>query len=307
LVLGAQVALGAVGLAAAAAAVVTAADSVHRTSHGTHSVMIAGLRFTYPAVNVAAALLLVLAALGLVVLVILLRGSLRQLLAQRHFVQGMAVLGPLPGYPGVRVIDDPTPQAFCAGFLRPAVYVSRGALELLSPDELEAVVQHEEHHRSTFDPLRFACARVLGDALFFLPGLRPLGDRYLDLAEQRADDAAVRAATGDRAALASALLAFDSAAPAGGAGISPARVDSLLGRPAQWRLPTLLIGVSLTALCGLVVIVWRASEAASADATFNLPVLSSQPCMLVLALIPLAAYVGARALRRLAQTGRAST
>ena len=304
--LGAQLALGAVGLAAAGAAVVTAADSVHRASHGPHHVVIAGLQFTYPAVNAAAALLLALAALGLVVLVILVRGSLRQLLAHRHFVQGMAVLGPLPGHPGVKVIDDPTPQAFCAGYLRPTVYISRGALELLSAEELGAVLLHEDHHRSTFDPLRFACARVLSQALFFLPALRPLGDRYLHLAEQRADQAAVRASSGDRAPLASALLAFDSAAPAGGAGISPDRVDSLLGQPTGWPLPTLLIGLSITMLCSLVVLVWRASAAASADATFNLPVLSSQPCMLVLALIPLVAYMVARALRRRPQSERAT-
>jgi Zn-dependent protease with chaperone function len=304
-VLGAQLALGGLGLVAAGAAVVTAAGSVHRASHGAHHVAIAGLHFTYPAVNVAAALLLALAALGLVVLVILVRATLRQMRAQRHFVQGMAVLGVLPGHPAVRVIDDATPQAFCAGYLRPTVYISRGALEMLSPEELGAVLLHEDHHRSTFDPLRFASARILSQALFFLPALRPLGDRYLELAEQRADEAAVRAGSGDRAALASALLAFESAAPAGGAGISPDRVDSLLGRPAQWRLPILLIGLSVTVLSSLVVVVWRASAAASADATFNLPVLSSQPCMLVLALIPLMAYMGARVLRRGPRPGRA--
>jgi Zn-dependent protease with chaperone function len=297
-VFGAQVALGAVGLASAGAAVVTAAESVHRTSRGIHHVVIAGQHFTYPAVNVAAALLLVLAALGLVVLVILVRGSLRQMLAYRHFVRGIEVLGPLPGRPGVKVIDDASPQAFCAGYLRPKVYISRGALDLLSPEELGAVLLHEDHHRSTFDPLRFACARVLSQALFFLPALRPLGDRYSDLAEQRADQAAVRASAGDRAPLASALLAFDAAAPSGAAGISPERVDSLLGQPSRRRLPAALIGLSLVMLCTLVVVVWRASAAASADATFNLPVLSSQPCMVILALMPLAACIAARACRR---------
>lgn len=294
----AQVALGAVGLAAAGAAVVTAAESVHRASRGTHHVVIAGQHFTYPAVNVAAALLLMLAALGLAVLVTLIRGSWRQLLAYRHFVQGMEVLGPLPSHPGVNVIDDASPQAFCAGYLRPRVYISRGALDLLSPEELGAVLLHEDHHRSTCDPLRFACARVLSQALFFLPALRPLGDRYLDLAEQRADQAAVRASSGDSGPLASALLTFDAAAPTGVAGISPERVDSLLGQPSRWRLPTPLIALSLATLCTLVVVVWRASAAASAHATFNLPVLSSQPCMAILALIPLATCIAARACRK---------
>jgi hypothetical protein len=174
---------------------------------------------------------------------------------------------------------------------------------LLSGEELAAVLFHEDHHRSSRDPLRFACGQVLSQALFFMPALRPLDERYQELAEQNADEAAVRASAGERGPLASALLAFDAAAPVGAAGISPERVDTLLGQPPRWRLPSPLIAVSLVALSSLVVLVWRASAAASAHATFNLPVISSQPCMLVLALLPaavlLAAHVWrARATRR---------
>jgi hypothetical protein len=293
-----QVALGAVGLAAATAAVVTAAGSVHRASRGTHVVAIADQRFTYPAVNVAAAVLLALAGLGAVVLAIMVRGAWRQLRADRGFARGIPVLGPVPGHPGVAMIDDASPQAFCAGYLRPSIYISRGALELLSTAELGAVLSHEHRHRSTRDPLRFACGRVLSQALFFLPALRPLGDRYEELAEQEADEAAVRASAGERAPLAAALLAFDAATPAGSAGISNERVDSLLGQPPRWELPSPLIAVSLATLGSLVVLVWRASAAAAAHATFNLPVLSSQPCMLVLALLPAAVVLAAHAWRR---------
>jgi hypothetical protein len=298
LVFRSQVALGAVGLAATTAAVVTAVGSVHRASRGTHQIVIAGQQFTYPAVNVAAGVLLALAGLGAVVLAIMVRGTWTQLRADRSLARGIPVLGPLPGHPGVAVIDDATPQAFCAGYLRPSVYISRGALELLSAAELEAVLSHEYRHGSTRDPLRFACGRLLTKALFFLPALRPLGERYEELAEQKADEAAVRASAGERGPLAAALLAFDAATPAGAAGISNERVDSLLGHPPGWRLPSALIAVSLAALCGLVVLVWRASAAAAAHATFNLPVLSSQPCMLVLALLPAAVVLGAHAFHR---------
>jgi peptidase M48-like protein len=294
-----QLALGLAGLIAAASTVATAAGAVHReSSRGAHEVVIAGQQFTYPTVNVAAAVLLGLAALGAAVVAIAARASLRQVRVYRRFVRGIAVVGPLPGHPGVLVIDDPTPQAFCAGYLRPSIYVSRGALELLSEEELGAVLSHEDHHRTVRDPLRFACARVLSQALFFLPALRPLGDRYGDLAEQNADAAAVEASAGERGPLASALIAFEAAAPQGAAGISPERVDSLLGRPARRRLPSLLIAVSLASLSVLVVLVWRASEVASAHATFNLPVLSSQPCMLVLALLPPLACMAALGWRR---------
>jgi Peptidase family M48 len=281
-----QAALGTGGLGAAGAAVIVAADSVHRTAQGAHRVSIGGLQFTYPAVNAAAAILLALAALGAAVLATIVRAAWRQLHAHRRFMRDLPLLGPLPGHPGVTVIDDPSPQAFCAGYLRPSVYVSRGALERLSEAELMAVLSHEHRHRSTRDPLRFACGRVLSQALFFVPALRSLRDRYEALAEQQADEAAISATAGEPGPLAAALLAFEEASPPGAAGISNERVDSLLGYPPRWRLPSPLIALSLATLCGLVVLVWRTSAAASAHSTFNLPVLSSQPCMLVLALLP---------------------
>ncbi len=295
LVFRSQVALGAIGVAIAFAAVLTAAGSVHRAAGGTHEVVIAGAQLTYPTVNVAAGVLLALAGLGAVVLATMLRGAWGHLRAHRSFVRGIPVLGPLAGHLQVSVIDESSPQAFCAGYLRPSIYISRGALELLSEAELSAVLSHEDHHRATRDPLRFACGRLLSQALFFLPALRPLGDRYEQLAEQKADEAAVLASTGVRGPLAAALLAFDAAAPPGGVGISNERVDALLGQPPRWRPPSPLIALSLVTLCGLVVLVWRTSAAASAHATFNLPVLSSQPCMLVLALLPAAVIVAAHA------------
>ena len=292
-------ALGAVGLIGASTAVATAAASVHHDPRGAHDVVILGGQFTYPAVNAAAVVLLVLAALGLAVVTILVLATWRQLRAYRHFVGDVRVLGPLPGHPDVTVIADQTPQAFCAGYLRPRIYVSSGALELLAPEELAAVVLHEKHHLSARDPLRLGCARVLSEALFFLPALRPLGDRYSELAEQRADEAAIMAAGGATAPLASALLAFEAGAPAGSAGISPERVDSLLGKSTRRQLPTGLIGLSLGAVALLIVLAWRASVVASADATFNLPLVSSQPCMLVLALLPAVICLGSIGGRRL--------
>lgn len=201
------------------------------------------------------------------------------------------------------VIADPSVQAFCAGYLRPRIYISAGAVAMLSPEELDAVLVHEQHHRSARDPLRLACARVLNEALFFVPALSPLSDHYTELAEMRADDTAIRAAAGDRAPLASALLRFDAEAPGGSAGISADRVDSLLGIPSRKPLPTALIAASAAALTVMIVLVWRTSVVASTNATFNLPLLSSQPCMLLLALIPALACLGGIAGRRVLRSG----
>jgi Peptidase family M48 len=289
-----QLLLGGCGLVAVGTAVTATAASVHRRSAGAHRLVVDGVTVTYPALNLAAGVLLALALLGAFVLVTALCETWRQLRASRRFLRRLPVVGPLPAQPEVSVLDCAAPEAFCAGFLRPRVYVSRGAVELLDAEQLRAVLEHEHHHRRVRDPLRLACARVLRRALFFLPVLRPLGDRYAHLAEVHADRAAVDAHAGGRSALAAALLAFDASAPPGASGISPHRVDSLLGAPPRWRPPAPLTMLAIVTLAGFVVTVWRASQAASATATLNLPVVSSQPCVLVLALIPLAACLALR-------------
>jgi hypothetical protein len=277
-----QVALGSGGMLAAAATVATAIASLHRAPARGRDVAIAGLHFTYPTLNLAGAILLALALLGTAVIAIALRAGWRQQRDYRRFIRRIGIVGSLDGQPGVAVIEDSHPQAFCAGYLRPAVYISRRTLELLSDAELQAVLAHEHHHQRIRDPLRFACTRVLSQALFFLPVLRLLRDRYGALAELRADDEAVRASAGDKGPLASALLVFDASHPSHGAGISPERVDSLLGRQAQWSLPSWPMALSLSALSFFAVLTWRASEVASAHATFNLPILSSRPCLMVM-------------------------
>lgn len=64
---------------------------------------------------------------------------------------------------------------------------------------------------------------------------------------------------------------------------------------------------SLAALSALVALAWRASSAASAHTTFNLPLLSSQPCVLMLALLPALAVLVAQARRRVVRAGRPAT
>jgi hypothetical protein len=285
-----QLTLGAGGLLAAAAAVAVAAASVRQAPNGAGHLVIAGLRFTYPTLNIAAAILLALAVLGVVVLSIALRSSWRQRRSYRSFLRQIDVLGSLHGNPTVTVIEGSTPQAFCAGYLRPAVYVSRGTVELLSAEELHAVLAHEHHHLQARDPLRFAVARILSQALFFLPVLRALGNRYGELAEMTADDAAVRSSRGQAGPLASALLAFHGGGPPHAAGISNDRVDSLLGRPPRWRPLSAPMAMSLLALSTFAMLIWRASEIASASATFNLPILSARPCLAFIAVILLFAF-----------------
>src|SRR5207237_9218309 len=88
------------------------------------------------------------------------------------------------------VIADEQPRAFCAGLLRPRVYVSSGAVALLDEAALRAVLAHERHHARRWDPLRLAIARVIARALFFVPGLAELVRRQRAIAEVRADERA---------------------------------------------------------------------------------------------------------------------
>ena len=279
-------ALGAGGLAAAAAA------SLHHASTGAGQILLGPVRLTYPTANAAGILLLAVGVFGAVEIAAVMRGSWRQLRGYRGLRAALGRAKPLDRDPSVKVIPDSRPQAFCVGYLRPEIYVSERAVELLSEPQLGAVLAHEKHHRRVRDPLRLAAGRILGDALFFLPGLRALSQRYSDLAELNADRAAVCASDGKRAPLASALLVFDDNGPPGTTGISSQRVDSLLGAPVSVRVPLFLLAGSVAALAALGAAISALSPVASAHATFNLPLLSSAPCVLISGLLVWAAGLG---------------
>ena len=153
-----QLALGAAGLAVCTVVLGAAASTVHVHPAAAHRLAVAGVRLTYPAVNGAAIVLFALAVLGVVVIAVAAQAAGRQLRAHRRLVRGLQVAGPLPGHPTVLVIDVAAPVAFCAGWLRPRVYVSTALLERLSADELRAVLAHEQHHGALRDPLRLAGA-----------------------------------------------------------------------------------------------------------------------------------------------------
>jgi Zn-dependent protease with chaperone function len=296
------VVFGAAGMVAAAVAIGTAIGSVQRASMGAGHINVAGLALSYPELNGAEWLLIGLAAVGATAMTVACRAAWRQRSTYRSFLDRLEVIGHVDGHPTVEVIAGSRPEAFCAGYLTPTVYISKGALESLTIRELEAVLAHEHHHRLVRDPLRFAVGRILTRALFFVPVLRPLFDRYADLAELNADGAAVRASAGRQGPLASALLVFDASAPPGVSGISSARVDSLLGEPVRWRLPFWLMAASLAALSALSVLIWQASGIASVRATFNVPFLSSQPCVAMMLVLPMLGCVAA--VRRRTRAGR---
>jgi hypothetical protein len=242
----------------------------------------------------------VLAALGLVVTVMTVAGAVRELAAARRFGRRIRAEEALL-IDGARVIPDERPHAFCAGLLRPCVYVSSGAVAMLDHRALTAVLLHERHHARRRDPLRLAVGRVLARAVFFMPGLGELARRQQALAELSADESAVNAAPGNRTALARAMLSFSDAPGLGDSvGIDPARVDHLLGEPPGSRFPALLCLAAASVALVVVGVAVLAGQVAAGSATLAPPFLSSQPCVVVLAMIPAGlGLVAVQVLRRL--------
>jgi hypothetical protein len=283
----ASLVLGGLGLASAIFVIARLLESWRVTSRaGSHQILILGLRVSYPAANVDAIVIVLLAALGSLVTARAVTGAVRELRASRRFHRLIAREQPQALH-GVLLIADPHPRAFCAGLIRPRVYLSTGAIAVLDDAALSAVLAHERHHARRRDPLRLATGRVLAQALFFLPELGDLVDRQQALAELSADESAVNAVPANRSALARAMLSFSDAPASGGsAGIDLARVDYLLGDPPSWRFPAILCLAAASVLALLVAVAVLAGRVASGSATLALPFLSHQPCIVVLAALP---------------------
>jgi hypothetical protein len=302
-VFGVSLLLGLLGLTSAAFVTTRLFESWRVTSaSASHRISVLGQSVSYPAANAEAIAVSAFAILGLAVAVAAVRGVARELLAERRFSRAIAARSPRP-LRDAWVIEDSRPCAFCAGLLRPRVYLSTATVEILDASALEAVLAHERHHAECRDPLRLASGRVVVAALFFLPPLRRLLERQQALAELGADEAALLAAGGDRAPLASAMLGLSDAS----ASVDPDRIDHLLGELRRWRFPLALCLALGAAIALFSAVAALAASAASGSATLAPPFLSSQPCVAVLALLPAAfGWLGARRLHasRAASVGR---
>lgn len=236
-----------------------------------------------PSLDSLAWLELVLAGAGLSAVALGLRSAARQLLATRRYLNELrpATASVIVDGTSCAVIEGGEPQAFCAGLLRPRVYLSRGALASLTADELRAVVAHERHHRRRRDPLRLLVMRALADGLFFLPALKRMSSRYASLVELAADEAAVEA-LGERRSLARALLRFGAAAPGlAVAGISPERIGHLDGDRAASRWQLSSASIALSAALAAAIVLGSLAVLVSGPAPVDLTVVLAQSCVLL--------------------------
>lgn len=84
----------------------------------------------------------------------------------------LATLAPEYGRRDLVVLCSDTVAAQTIGLFRPRVVLSTALAELLSGEELQAVIAHEEAHRAGRDNLLRAAARSVTLAFFYLPGLK---------------------------------------------------------------------------------------------------------------------------------------
>lgn len=113
---------------------------------------------------------------------------------------------------GVIVLDHPHPTAFCVPGDGGHVVLTQGALNVLSPAELGAVLAHERAHLSGRHHLIVRLAAVLTSAFPRMPLFALALREIRRLVELAADDQALRGAT--PIALAQALLRLAAPAPA---------------------------------------------------------------------------------------------
>jgi len=97
-------------------------------------------------------------------------------------------------------LADAGANLFVAGVLKPRLLISRRAIELLDPDELQAAIQHELAHARSADNLKQMVVRFCG-----FPFLASLDRAWLRAVEIAADDRSVHDAL-TAADLASALI-----------------------------------------------------------------------------------------------------
>ena len=280
-----SLALGAAGAAVAVLAVAVAARSLSLGAPSAARLLQACREVVLSGQTVVSALVLSLAGIGVAMLCLAIRSTVRHCRAQRSARSRLPVQYQTE-YRGVplTVFAHDRPEAFCAGLLKPRVYLSSAALQTAEDGRLAAVIEHESHHYRCRDPLRILIVHVLSDCLFFLPVMRHLRERYRTLAELAADEAAMSDGA-HRRSLAAALLSF-AESPTGVVGIAPERVDHLLGKPPRWELPVSLLTGSLVALAGLTAIAMILAHA-TAPGALSIAALSAQTCMIGMALLPI--------------------
>ncbi len=103
-------------------------------------------------------------------------------------------------------VTAPFPIVAVLGLRRPTLVIARSVLAACTPDELRAILAHEQGHIDRRDNLRRLLLAVSPDVVAWLPASDRLFAEWSSAAEEAADDDAARAGAAGRLHLASALM-----------------------------------------------------------------------------------------------------
>jgi len=162
----------------------------------------------------------------------------------------------LPGADPAMVLEAEQPVAYCVPGRPGAIVLSSGALAVLDPAQLTAVLAHEQAHLAGRHHLLTGLTRALSACFPGVPLFARGAGEVARLAEMRADDAAVRRS--GRPTLIAALLTMGTgtAVPVTALGAAAcavaSRVQRLLDPPGRARL--VRYGLALTAVTLLLAV-----------------------------------------------------
>ncbi|MGN8772020.1 M56 family metallopeptidase [Paenibacillus barengoltzii] len=105
------------------------------------------------------------------------------------------------------IIKKPEIIAMTAGFFKPKIVLSSGALERFGEEELAAIVYHELFHYKSRHPLQLFILKLLADCLAFLPVVEELARHYKVWMELLADRYSMKR-MGSEAPMAQVLLSL---------------------------------------------------------------------------------------------------
>ncbi|MCF1593215.1 M56 family metallopeptidase [Streptomyces muensis] len=154
------------------------------------------------------------------------------------------------------VLEHDRPAAYCLPGHQPRVVITAGALRLLSPGQLEAVLEHERSHIAGRHHLVMAATQAFARVFRRLPLARHGKEQTSVLLEMIADDRALRRRSREELATAMYEMAAAKAAPVGAFAVGgPSAVVRMRRVLAPQRRPHVALRGTVAAAAAVVPVI----------------------------------------------------
>lgn len=90
-----------------------------------------------------------------------------------------------------QIISYKAPIAMTIGLWKPRMILSSGLMDMLEPNELRAVIEHEKCHMRQRDPLAIFLLSMISKSMWYIPIFAWMADKYPIMIELRADKYAI--------------------------------------------------------------------------------------------------------------------